>query len=91
MLFGLGFIVCFVIGAVVLFVVVWSFLRKSKAATKIDSLTDRVAAVGTIDFSDGLDEREYQIIRDIFGKQKAEEAEAAVKERMLRAAKPAKP
>ena len=43
-------------------------------------------SLSTINVADGLDERELALIREIFAKQKAEEDQAAVKERMAKAA-----
>lgn len=90
LLFGFGALFCFVIGAVVIFVVAWSFLRRSKAGVKLDDLATSITPLAKVNVADGIDEREWEIIRGILSKQKAAEDEAAVKERLLSAAKPTK-
>ena len=42
--------------------------------------------IQTINVADGIDEAEMKIIREIFAKQKSSEDQAAVKERMAKAA-----
>jgi hypothetical protein len=87
LLFGLGFLAVFIVGAGVLFIVAWSFLRRSPAGSKLDAVAAKLDTATSIDVSDGLDEREMALVRKLFARQKETEEEAAVKERLAAALK----
>lgn len=86
LLFGFGVLVCFLFGVFALGLIAWAFLRKANVKAKLESLSNKVTTLKGVNLTDGIDEAELEIIRNLFAKQKAEEAEAAAKLRMAKAA-----
>lgn len=84
LIIGIGLFVVGLFFVVTVAFVAYSIVKRSKS---LNAISDRAAtAVDTVDITDGIDAKELEIIKAIFLKQKQAEAEAAAKEKMVRAA-----